>query len=401
MRKVKYPTDSQDRTNLEQDFLKVFEGYDLQGIWEPLRRKLLTWSYSPQRDVLYPNDINDLLIARYEILVRVYLDFQRIKRRFGNKQNFPKTVKKLKQLFQYSNEGGKSLPIFQPLLANFFMRHAEEMELHVCHYCETAYINTYKVPSVMDNFAHFLKTGAPADIEREITRDDGKPLCPDNLQLVLDLRNQYEENRIVKAFDDLTIWKHPKLSKSEKLKSAKYRNHFDLDHFLPKSECPLVGLSLYNFVPSCQVCNEKLKKDIELGGQVEAKLLKLSPTSDSYQFEEEISMLIMPAPLKRKVIPDAEKYELQFTPPSSVYQEEIKMFKLKERYNYHKYEAFRLYDLMSDYPPARIKMLRNDFAGTKTEKEIEEDLFGMNHIKTHHRCFSKMLADIYEQHKKG
>ena len=40
----------------------------------------------PEKDKLYPNDINELLIARYDKLVKVYLDFQRIKNRFGNKQ---------------------------------------------------------------------------------------------------------------------------------------------------------------------------------------------------------------------------------------------------------------------------------------------------------------------------
>lgn len=39
------------------------------------------------------------------------------------------------------------------------------------------------------------------------------------------------------------------------------RRQFDLDHFLPKGKCPCVGLSLYNFVPSCQVCNSRIKLD--------------------------------------------------------------------------------------------------------------------------------------------
>lgn len=35
----------------------------------------------------------------------------------------------------------------------------------------------------------------------------------------------------------------------------------DLDHFFPKSEYPLFALSLFNFVPSCQVCNSRMKLD--------------------------------------------------------------------------------------------------------------------------------------------
>ena len=33
----------------------------------------------------------------------------------------------------------------------------------------------------------------------------------------------------------------------------------DLDHFYPKSLYPFLALSLYNFIPSCQVCNSRFK----------------------------------------------------------------------------------------------------------------------------------------------
>lgn len=35
----------------------------------------------------------------------------------------------------------------------------------------------------------------------------------------------------------------------------------DLDHFLPKSHFALFSLSLYNFVPACQICNSRFKLD--------------------------------------------------------------------------------------------------------------------------------------------
>lgn len=33
----------------------------------------------------------------------------------------------------------------------------------------------------------------------------------------------------------------------------------DLDHFLPKNEYPYLALSLFNFIPSCQICNSRMK----------------------------------------------------------------------------------------------------------------------------------------------
>lgn len=35
----------------------------------------------------------------------------------------------------------------------------------------------------------------------------------------------------------------------------------DLDHFYPKDIFPLFALSLFNFVPSCQICNSRMKHD--------------------------------------------------------------------------------------------------------------------------------------------
>lgn len=399
MKKVKYPTDNRDRENLEKDFLTVFNGYDLQGQWRPLRGKLLSYSTLPNKNTVYHKDIEKIFTARYDVLLTLYLDYQNVKSTYGEETEFLELEGKLKKLFHYSGEKGSPFPEFQLGLADFFMSHAEDMDLHVCHYCEMAYINSYSEPSVMDDFAHFLKHGNPSDLSKEIRSDNGNFLSQSTLDAILKLRNSYEEDKIVEAFDQLKCWKNPKVKKSVKLKMKKMRNHFDLDHFLPKSKCPLVGLSLYNFVPSCQVCNEKLKKQEELGGGNQGKMLRLSPTSDQYEFENEMTMRIMPVPLNLRVQDDADKYRLAFTPSSSDYQEEVRVFHLTDRYNYHKYEAFRLYDKLTDYPPARIKMLRNDFNGMKTEKEIEEDLFGMGFLKSHHRCFNKLMVDVYNQHR--
>lgn len=45
------------------------------------------------------------------------------------------------------------------------------------------------------------------------------------------------------------------------IKKGQKRSTADLDHFFPKSEYPLFALSLFNFVPSCQVCNSRMKLD--------------------------------------------------------------------------------------------------------------------------------------------
>lgn len=41
--------------------------------------------------------------------------------------------------------------------------------------------------------------------------------------------------------------------------SKKRRTTADIDHFYPKETYPLLSLSLYNFVPSCHICNSRMK----------------------------------------------------------------------------------------------------------------------------------------------
>ncbi|BBM52261.1 hypothetical protein JMUB3935_1239 [Leptotrichia trevisanii] len=42
----------------------------------------------------------------------------------------------------------------------------------------------------------------------------------------------------------------------------------DLDHFYPKSLYPFLALSLYNFIPSCQICNSRFKGNKDVWGSV-------------------------------------------------------------------------------------------------------------------------------------
>ena len=42
-------------------------------------------------------------------------------------------------------------------------------------------------------------------------------------------------------------------------KDDEERTTADLDHFYPKSLYPFLALSLYNFIPSCQICNSRFK----------------------------------------------------------------------------------------------------------------------------------------------
>lgn len=396
MKKIHYP---EDRTTFEYSYWQIFKESGLQTEWARLRKKLIAWSDSSDKDTIYPDQIQDVICGKYEMLVDIYLDYKKIKRKKKGDAEWVTLETDLFSLFSYNASKEEHSHAFQPEIAEFFMRHAVELELNVCHYCELAYVNAYGFSGVFKDFGHFLKNATEGDIRHYIRRADGKPYSDIIIGDVFELQKNYSEKQITEAFNNIRPWGGKEPKKSETI-AAKLRNHFDLDHFLPKSHCPIVGLSLYNLVPSCAVCNEKLKGADEIGGDDRAKWLSLSPTSDSYSFDKEVSIAIEPTPTDFKTKETPEKYRLAFSPKANKYEPIIREFLLEERYNYHKCEALRLHDLLVDYPKTRIKMIKDVFKGSKTEKEIENDIFGVEYNQAYHRCFSKMYSDIFQAHYK-
>lgn len=80
------------------------------------------------------------------------------------------------------------------------------------------------------------------------------------------------------------------------------RRTFDVDHFFPKSEYPMFSLSLYNFVPSCQVCNSRVKGrnnfidfySLNQKSSLKKDLLQISPISKKYDMASNLTIKVYP-----------------------------------------------------------------------------------------------------------
>ena len=176
--------------------------------------------------------------------------------------------------------------------------------------------------------------------------------------------------------------------------TKKRKSHFDLDHVLEKADYPILAFSLFNLVPSCPICNERMKRDKAMA-KSQRLLKKFSPTSGAFHFDNNISMVLMPVGgvVKRPFMKNRDVYELDFDCHlDKSYQKYIKMFRLKERYNYHKAEALRLKDLKMRYPATNV----SNIAGMLglTFDEVNEDIFGLRFAKEEHRCFEKLKRDM-------
>lgn len=96
----------------------------------------------------------------------------------------------------------------------------------------------------------------------------------DTLKYIFDYSN-FRDNRNIIEIDNKQIdWNRHRLISLMDIRTCPYCNRqyvtnymeydnkkttADLDHFYPQSKYPFLSLSLYNFIPSCQICNSRFK----------------------------------------------------------------------------------------------------------------------------------------------
>lgn len=168
---------------------------------------------------------------------------------------------------------------------------------------------------------------------------------------------------------------------------------FELDHVIPQKECPLLALSLYNFVPSCPVCNSRIKHQKGIASS-KKKLKKFSPTSKDYEFDSKVYIILEPK--EGTVTPYLEhldKYDVKFDcRRDGDYEEYVENLLLTERYNCHKAEALRLKDLQLYYPDSHIWGISN--LVERPFGEVKEDIFGQRFARDEHQLFKKLRKDM-------
>lgn len=170
---------------------------------------------------------------------------------------------------------------------------------------------------------------------------------------------------------------------------------FHADHVLDKGLCPLVALSIHNFVPSCPTCNEPPLKGVKPLGNTKADTLKISPKSATNKFETEVKFILNITDI---TIPDLELFktndgwEIDFQYKDNIYMQTVLMFDLKERYNAEK-DYFRAY--LHKKRKYDIKLLAETCKCT--EEDILEDLFCYKQNKQEHIPKEKCRLELLEQ----
>ncbi|HIP12516.1 MAG TPA: hypothetical protein EYG73_07340 [Arcobacter sp.] len=175
-----------------------------------------------------------------------------------------------------------------------------------------------------------------------------------------------------------------------KVDEKEYKNEFTLDHYYDKGSYPYLALSLYNLIPSCYVCNSKLKKSIELD--------VFAPNSEDFDFHKRVKFKLHLSKnckdlnIKSKAdikIPLKENY-------SNKYEKYIEVFKLNERYEAHKDIVFEMLQNAELYPESRLKELQ-DLTGIPYQ-QIKKDIFNLiDDADLSKQPFSKLIRDMSDE----
>ncbi|MGA9211440.1 hypothetical protein [Kaistella sp.] len=273
--------------------------------------------------------------------------------------------------------------IFEKLLTNKFVVRGKNKERKYLHF---SFLKFLKV--------HYqeLVSGKPNELLQLHEKYESLPLSCDHRKLIKSffIDTGYGNFNNQEFLEKLNIDTCVYCNRNYTVQLVKDRARAQLDHWFPKESHPLLALSFYNLIPSCQSCNHiKLNKAPECGWH---KALE----NIFHPYEEEL------------IFSFSYDYNTRITDPSvkfidtdSKAETSLKYSRLKEIYDSSsKRELKDLLDLRYKYSDNYLKILFEDtFNLSISEREISRFLFGVESKKEdyHKRPFSKFKKDIIEE----
>lgn len=285
----------------------------------------------------------------------------------------------------------------QPSIANFFMNKRNVLELKTCFYCNIDFINSFNDIGEYSNKIHFIN---------KATIDELKIIVGEAKAILIyeNLRNRniinIEELINITGIGEKTI---EKIKQKDLHDIKKLKNHFTLDHFIPKKKHAYFSLSLYNLIPSCYSCNSKFK-----GARVFDNLnnLKyLSPSSSMFTLCNDLEFKIFynvdGINLTEKIgnvnLLSDIRVDIENIGTNDEFDTYLEMFKLKGRYVFHKNESLKLVKKRKKYSDTEIEEIAR--ITNRSRNDIKKDIFGTSIFSDNedNEPFSKYKNDIAKQ----
>lgn len=182
-------------------------------------------------------------------------------------------------------------------------------------------------------------------------------------------------------------------------KNGSVKNTADIDHFYIKSEYPEYALCLYNFVPACPVCNQKIKG--ATGMTVETHIY---PHKESFEEKSNFKIINLVEYWFQKPTDNLHAKlslvnEIMDKPTEIKVENSKKDFELNERYDNFSYFAEDLIEKFKIYSETYNNMLSNSFEEFITSEQIKYAIFGANLSEEEYGKISlgKLKQDILYQ----
>ena len=280
---------------------------------------------------------------------------------------------RLKSFFNYDSST-------QPIIAKFFSQQTK-IKLESCFFCNMDHIYSFKDFGDYNDGTDFLNRAHDYELLRipYVTVNNGK-------------LDYIKTNR---EFDDFERSSLNMRSKNwlRSFNPSSIKNHFTLDHVLPKDQYKLLSLSLFNLVPCCFPCNSKFKRSKKFTPV--AFTSYASPSSEYFTINEDFEfILVYDGNLESLSVNSPIKIGQRVLSNHRIVEQFFWMFKIPGRYTAHKSEAKRLIKLKNNYPQAKIDEIA-DLLDLPVS-EIKQDVFGdvLNNEDFRFKSLSKFKNDI-------
>jgi len=318
-------------------------------------------------------EIKNKLDYDFEILITSsFTELLKIKENI-EKKNICKNDKKIiSELFKYDGY------IQKQYISPFFEKYVNPV---TCYYCNIDFVNVF-----FSQYKEKIDFINNAPINELKLIDTDKYIISDEIDKQRS-KAYINEIKEINKINEINITKLDNL----KLEEINIQNGFTLDHVIDKGEHPYFALSFYNLVPSCYVCNSKLKGSKNIG--------EISPTDISFNFHNDVKFRTN-RNNQNLIIKKKEDFELDFKiNDKEKYREYINVFHLKERYNFHKTNVIEFIDKKSRYSDSQIQELA-DFI-KQNPQQLKEDIFGKfifdKDFDLSKRPLAKLTRDIAEE----
>lgn len=166
----------------------------------------------------------------------------------------------------------------------------------------------------------------------------------------------------------------------------------DFDHFYDKGTHPILALSFYNLIPSCILCNSRLKSTAKFSINTH-----LHPYKDSFNDYAKFKLKIIDS----RFFYDEKGFELKLETTDTKAERIKEDFALETLYQEHKDIVLELIQKREIYPDSYIDDLFHKYEGTlfKNREDVLRHITGgyIEDKDINKRPLSKLIKDISEE----